>query len=74
MGEVDYYLDNRQKLGFTVIQSVVFWYPHSGGMNGGPHNAANSYGHRPFSGDEDSPNTAEPLVVKGASTDSPNDY
>ncbi|MGB8226052.1 MAG: DUF4038 domain-containing protein [Sedimentisphaerales bacterium] len=72
--EVDQYLDNRQKLGFTVIQSVAFWYPHGGGMKSGPHNAANAYGHRPFSGDEDSPNTAEPLIVKGGSPDSPNDY
>ena len=40
--EVDHYLDNRQKLGFTVIQSVVFWYPHGGGIKSGPHNAANA--------------------------------
>lgn len=72
--EVDHYLDNRQKLGFTVIQSVVFWYPHGGGIKSGPHNAANAYGHRPFSGDEDSPDTAEPLLVKGGSPESPNDY
>lgn len=72
--EVDHYLDNRQKLGFTVIQSVVFWYPHGGGIKSGPHNAANAYGHRPFSGDEDSPDTAEPLIVKGGSPESPNDY
>ncbi|MCB0566419.1 MAG: DUF1593 domain-containing protein [Phaeodactylibacter sp.] len=72
--EVDHYLDNRQKLGFTVIQSVAFWYPHGGGMEGGPHNAANAYGHRPFSGSEDAPNTADPLLVKGGGPDSPNDY
>ncbi|HUX55968.1 MAG TPA: DUF4038 domain-containing protein [Bacteroidales bacterium] len=72
--EVDQYLDNRQKLGFTVIQSVAFWYPHGGGMESGPHNAANAYGHRPFSGNEDSPETSEPLIVKGGSPDSPNDY
>ena len=63
--EVEDYLDNRQKLGFTIIQSVVFWYPHGGGIESGPHNAANVYGHRPFSGSEDSPNTGEPLIVKG---------
>lgn len=72
--EVDHYLDNRQKLGFTVIQSVVFWYPHGGGIKSGPHNAANAYGHRPFTGGDDSPNTAEPLLVGGGSADSPNDY
>lgn len=71
---VDYYLDNRQRLGFNVIQSVVFWYPHGGGIQSGPHNAANAYGHRPFSGGEDSPNTAEPLVVNGGSPEAPNDY
>ncbi len=72
--EIDQYLDHRQQLGFTVIQSVAFWYPHGGGMRSGPHNAANAYGHRPFSGGADSPNTAEPLVVEGGSADSPNDY
>ena len=72
--EVDHYLDNRQRLGFTVIQSVVFWYPHGGGIESGPHNAANAYGHRPFKGGEDSPDTAEPLVVAGGSPEAPNDY
>lgn len=72
--EIDHYLDNRQKLGFSVIQSVVFWYPHGGGIKSGPHNAANAYGHRPFSGSADAPNTAEPLLVKGGSPDTPNDY
>ncbi len=72
--EVDLYLDNRQKLGFTVIQSVVFWYPHGGGIASGPHNAANAYGHRPFRGGEDAPNTAQPLLVEGGSPDAPNDY
>ena len=72
--EVDQYLNNRQKLGFTVIQSVVYWYPHGGGIPSGPHNASNAYGHRPFHGDEDSPNTAEPLIVKGGSPEAPNDY
>lgn len=72
--QVDQYLDNRQKLGFTVVQSVVYWYPHGGGIKSGPHNAANAYGHRPFKGGEDEPNTAEPLVVKGGSPTEPNDY
>lgn len=72
--DIDLYLDNRQKLGFSVIQSVVFWYPHGGGIEGGPHNAANVYGHRPFKGGEDSPDTAEPLLVEGGSPDAPNDY
>lgn len=72
--EIDQYLDNRQKLGFTVIQTVAFWFPHGGGMKMGPHNAANVYGFRPFKGGEDSPETSEPLVVKGGSPDSPNDY
>ena len=72
--EVDQYLDNRQKLGFTVIQSVAFWYPHGGGMESGPHNAANVYGCRPFKGGEDFPDTAEPMIVNGGSPDSPNDY
>ena len=72
--QVDQYLDHRQKLGFTVIQSVAFWYPHGGGLASGPHNAANAYGHRPFAGGEDSPDTAQPLVVEGGSADAPNDY
>lgn len=72
--EVDQYLDNRQETGFNVIQSVAFWYPHGGGIDSGPHNAANAYGHRPFTGGEDSPNTAEPLIVDGGSPEEPNDY
>ena len=72
--EVDEYLDSRQKLGFSVIQSAVYWYPHGGGIQSGPHNASNAYDHRPFEGDEDSPNTATPLIVKGGSPDAPNDY
>ena len=61
--EVDQYLDNRQGLGFTVIQTVVHWSPHGGGMKRSPDNAPNAYGHKPFTGDEKSPNTSEPLVV-----------
>lgn len=72
--EVDTYLNNRQQLGFTVVQSVVFWYPHGGGIESGPHNAANAYGHRPFTGGEDAPNTAEPLVVPGGAPEAPDDY
>jgi hypothetical protein len=72
--EVDMYLDHRQKTGFNVIQTVAFWYPHGGGIDSGPHNAANAYGHRPFTGGEDAPNTSEPLIVAGGSNESPNDY
>src|SRR4030042_5307333 len=62
--EIDYYLDNRQKLGFTVIQTVAFWYPHGGGMESGPHNAANAYGFRPFRGDEDSPGSFKQKEIR----------
>jgi hypothetical protein len=72
--EVDQYLDSRQALGFTVIQSVAHWSPHGGGMKRSPDNAANAYGHRPFIGEENAPNTSEPLVVKGGSSVAPNDY
>ncbi|WP_308992166.1 DUF4038 domain-containing protein [Mariniflexile litorale] len=72
--EIDQYLDSRQALGFTVIQTVAHWSPHGGGINRSPDNAVNAYGHRPFTGDEKSPNTSEPLVVKGGSSTSPNDY
>ncbi len=72
--EVDHYLDTRQAQGFNVIQAVVFWYPHGGGLPNGPHNATNAYGHRPFTGAEDAPNTSEPLVVEGGSPTAPNDY
>ncbi len=72
--EIDQYLDNRQKLGFTVIQTVAHWSPHGGGLERSPDNAANAYGHRPFTGEENAPNTSEPLVVKGGSPQSPNDY
>ncbi|SHI58859.1 apiosidase-like domain-containing protein [Pseudozobellia thermophila] len=72
--EVDRYLDNRKELGFTVIQTVVHWSPHGGGLKRSPDNAANAYGHHPFTGDEESPNTAEPLTVRGGGPQSPNDY
>lgn len=72
--EVDLYLDHRKELGFKVIQSVAHWSPHGGGMDRSPDNAANAYGHRPFTGSESSPNTGEPLVVEGGSSKSPNDY
>lgn len=72
--EVDLYLDDRQSKGFTVIQSVVYWYPHGGGIESGPHNAANAYGHRPFAGGDDAPDTARPLTVAGGSPVAPNDY
>jgi len=72
--QVDQYLDSRQKLGFSVIQAVAHWSPHGGGMQRSPDNAANAYGFRPFTGTEEKPNTAEPLVVKGGSANAPNDY
>ncbi len=72
--EVDLYLDNRKALGFTVIQAVAHWSPHGGGLDRSPDNAANAYGHRPFAGDEKTPNTAAPLVVKGGNMTAPNDY
>src|SRR6056300_1287578 len=46
--EVDQYLDNRKELGFTVIQTVAHWSPHGGGLRRSPDNAANAYGHHPF--------------------------
>lgn len=72
--EIDQYLDSRQELGFTVIQSVAFWFPHGGGIEMGPHNAASAYGFRPFTGGEDSPNTSEPMLVDGGNSLEPNDY
>ncbi|MFG6686474.1 DUF4038 domain-containing protein [Mariniflexile sp. HNIBRBA6329] len=72
--EIDQYLDSRKTLGFTVIQAVAHWSPHGGGLNRSPDNAPNAYGHRPFTGEEKSPNTSEPLVVKGGSLSAPNDY
>lgn len=72
--EIDLYLDSRQKLGFTVIQAVAHWSPHGGGLKRSPDNAPNTYGFRPFTGDETKPNTSEPLLVKGGSADAPNDY
>jgi hypothetical protein len=72
--EIDFYLDSRQKLGFSVIQTVAYWYPHGGGMANGPANAANVYGFRPFRGDDDTPDRSAPLIAEGGSPDSPNDY
>lgn len=72
--QIDEYLDNRQALGFNVIQAVAHWSPHGGGIDRSPDNAPNAYGFRPFTGDEKSPNTSEPLIVKGGNLNAPNDY
>ncbi len=72
--EVDKYLDNRKEKGFTVIQAVLFWYPHGGGEPLGPMNESNAYGFRPFAGERNKPNTAEPLLVEGGTPINPNDY
>ncbi len=66
--EVERYLDSRQKSGFNVIQSVPYWYRYeSGDSPGGPHNPANVYGHRPFEGGADSPDTAQPRLMGSGS-------
>ena len=72
--EVTQYLDQRQKTGFNVIQTVAYWYPHGGILPDGPHNPANAYGHRPFEGDADHPETSKPLIVADISPDRPDDY
>lgn len=72
--DIDHYLDDRKRLGFTVIQIVAFWYPHGGGLSTGPHNAANAYGFRPFSGGQDAPDVTKPLIKPGGGPDTPNDY
>lgn len=72
--EVDEYLDNRQKLGFNVIQAVAHWSPHGGGIERGPDNDSNTYGFHPFIGDEKTPDTSKPLVIKGGTPVKPNDY
>ena len=71
--EVVEYLDRRSEQGFNVIQAVAYWYPH--GEDGpGPTNAANRYGHSPFVGDTDHPETAQAKTAAGGSPDDPNDY
>lgn len=72
--QVDLYLDDRKEKGFTVIQSVAFWYPHGAIEPLGPLNPTNTYGHRPFPGPEDDPQTGVPLVLDGGSSLEPNDY
>lgn len=72
--EVDRYLDNRKVNGFTVIQSVAFWFPHGGNIDSGPLNAPNAYGHPPFEGDAASPATSNPLVLEEGSPLDPADY
>ena len=72
--EVNNYLDDRSNKGFTLIQSVIFWFPHGNFKPYGPLNETNAYGFRPFTGDADSPNTSEPLLIEGGSMDDPNDY
>ncbi len=72
--EIDVYLDHRKEKGFTLIQAVAFWYPHGNDLPLGPLNAANAYGHRPFHGDAEDPDTSVPLVVTEGSPHNPNDY
>ncbi len=72
--QVDLYLDARQAQGFQLVQSVAFWFPHGGIDSLGPHNAPNAYGHRPFKGGVNSPETSQALVIKGGSAENPNDY
>ena len=72
--EVDFYLDNRVAQGFTVIQSVAYWFPHGPFRPYGPLNESNAYGHRPFLGDSDSPQTSDPKIVIGGDSHQPNDY
>lgn len=67
------YLDQRSRQGFNVVQAVAYWYPH--GEDGpGPTNAANPYGHSPFAGGVDEPDTARAKAMDGGSPDQPNDY
>ena len=72
--EVDLYLDNRKEKGFTLIQAVIYWYPHGGIDPVGPHNETNAYGHRPFVGPADAPETSQPLEIEGGNAMHPNDY
>ncbi len=72
--EVDSYLDDRQARGFTIIQSVAFWFPHGVLKENGPLNAANAYGHRPFAGEANAPSTSTPQVIPGGGALDPNDY
>ena len=71
--EIVDYLDQRHRQGFNVIQAVAYWYPH--GEDGpGPTNAVNQYGHSPFEGGVDDPDTSRAKVIDGGSPDKPNDY
>lgn len=72
--EGEAYLDNRRAKGFTLIQAVLFWYPHGGDLPPGPLNEENAYGHRPFYGDENNPETGRPLVREGGAPGKPDDY
>lgn len=72
--EVDIYLDNRKSKGFTIIQSVIFWFPHGGEEENGPLNAPNAYGHHPFQGEPNAPLTSIPLIKEGGDMQNPNDY
>lgn len=72
--EVDRYLDDRKKLGFSVIQTVAHWYPHGGGLPSGPSNIPDAYGFRPFEGSAENPDVTKPLVVPGGTPEAPNDY
>lgn len=72
--EIDAYLDDRKQKGFTVIQSVIYWYPHGPFEPIGPSNEKNAYGHRPFGITDGKTDTSRPFLTEGGSVDAPNDY
>lgn len=72
--EVNQYLDDRKNKGFTIIQAVLFWFPHNGIAPNGPLHAPNIYGHRPFKGSDQLPVTDQPNTLQGGNADHPNDY
>lgn len=72
--EVDYYFDDRQKKGFTVVQLCLFWGKREDDPVKFSVNPPNAYGHRAFLESEGKPLPTQPKVVEGGTPEFPNDY
>lgn len=72
--EVDYYLDNRKSKGFTVVQICLFWGKREEDPVTFHINPLNPYGHKAFDEIDGKPISTKPLIVKGGSSQNPNDY
>ncbi|MCB0664969.1 MAG: DUF4038 domain-containing protein [Saprospiraceae bacterium] len=71
--EIDYYLDDRQKKGFNVVQVCLFWGKRTDDPVDFTANPPNFYGHSCFT-DQDGIDPLTPAIRNGGSPEESNDY